>query len=422
VASGCNFGVGTSTPTTLLDIAGDVNFSGNLLKNGAIYQSGTPGLCNNSSNVYVASGCNFGVGTSTPTTLLDIAGDVNFSGNLLKNGAIYQSGTPGLCNNSSNVYVASGCNFGIGTSTHSKLFHVAGDALVNGDLSFNGNLLKNGANFLAGLSNASSNVLVATGCNFAIGTTSPQKTLHVVGDSMFDGNIINTNRAITYGRVNLARPASTLSQINLTTALTGDLSASNLAVTGNARFDGNIELYNRSMSMGRIKLDRPASAYAAVNITSTTTSIPGITVNGANSIDFALSNTQSNYNFYNKSGGMIMSMSNTGTITATGDVNINGFTYLGDSTGFKLYFLTGTTPAANGNTTYAYPTGVTLDSIVSVSGIVYTGSYALPDNCSIDPTNVWRTLCHTSGLLIQVPTGATGVASKTFKLILTTYQ
>ena len=99
-------------------VMGDIVLTGNILKNGNPFQSGTPGLSNTSTAVYVLSGSNFGIGTSTPSSTLDVAGNVNFTGSLTRNGVAFQSGTPGLSNNSSNIFVVANSNFGIGTSTN----------------------------------------------------------------------------------------------------------------------------------------------------------------------------------------------------------------------------------------------------------------------------------------------------------------
>jgi hypothetical protein len=56
-----------------VEIRGNVDFTGALTKNGVAFQSGTPGLSNNGTNLYVISGSNFGVGTSAPSNLLHVA-------------------------------------------------------------------------------------------------------------------------------------------------------------------------------------------------------------------------------------------------------------------------------------------------------------------------------------------------------------
>lgn len=63
-----------------MDIAGDFSFTGSLLKNGQAFQSGTQGLSNTGNSVYVLSGSNLGIGTSTPLHPLDVNGAIATNG------------------------------------------------------------------------------------------------------------------------------------------------------------------------------------------------------------------------------------------------------------------------------------------------------------------------------------------------------
>ena len=88
-------GVGTSNPGYLLDVSGDINFSGILKQNGQEFISGTPGLCNGTGTIFTT--CNIGINTSNPVYDLDVNGDINFTGNILNNGFVFLNG--GLSSN-----------------------------------------------------------------------------------------------------------------------------------------------------------------------------------------------------------------------------------------------------------------------------------------------------------------------------------
>ena len=81
-------GAGTATPGYNLDVNGDINFTGDFYKNGTLYTSiiGSTPWATLDSNVYYTAG-SVGVGTSTPEFTLDVDGDINFSGNVTKEGS-----------------------------------------------------------------------------------------------------------------------------------------------------------------------------------------------------------------------------------------------------------------------------------------------------------------------------------------------
>ena len=127
-------GIGTNNPTKKLDVAGDINFTGDLYKDGVIYQprstnnerfetiettdkilfldeNGGRGMgeeyitnthnldgktewglsffSGNLNAMTIQSNQRIGIGTDNPTKKLDVAGDINFSGDLYKNGVLF---------------------------------------------------------------------------------------------------------------------------------------------------------------------------------------------------------------------------------------------------------------------------------------------------------------------------------------------
>ena len=78
-----NVGIGTAAPAYTLDVAGDINFTGNLTQNGTTFGSSVWAQSGNDVN-YTAG--NVGIGTSSAAYTLDVAGNINFTGNLTENG------------------------------------------------------------------------------------------------------------------------------------------------------------------------------------------------------------------------------------------------------------------------------------------------------------------------------------------------
>jgi photosystem II stability/assembly factor-like uncharacterized protein len=84
--NGTNVGIGTTTPDKKLTVAGDINLTGGLYRNGVeVATSGSSLWTPSASNIYYNSG-NVGIGTTTPGSILSVAGDIAFTGNLYQNG------------------------------------------------------------------------------------------------------------------------------------------------------------------------------------------------------------------------------------------------------------------------------------------------------------------------------------------------
>ncbi|OHA62620.1 MAG: hypothetical protein A2117_01015 [Candidatus Wildermuthbacteria bacterium GWA2_46_15] len=66
-----NVGIGSTSPSKKLDVAGDINFTGSLYQNGSLYVSSQ--WITLGSNIYYNTG-NVGIGTTVPGTKLDIVG------------------------------------------------------------------------------------------------------------------------------------------------------------------------------------------------------------------------------------------------------------------------------------------------------------------------------------------------------------
>ena len=90
-------GIGTDRPLTSLHVVGDINYTGNLKKNGVIFKnfsgnyydlSNVPKITWELSNghLYNLNDANVGIGTKVPLSKLDVNGDINYTGDIRSNG------------------------------------------------------------------------------------------------------------------------------------------------------------------------------------------------------------------------------------------------------------------------------------------------------------------------------------------------
>jgi hypothetical protein len=137
--------------------ASNINFTGQLLQNGSPYIGSQ--FINASSNVYLLGGSNLGIGKSNPAYALDVVGDVSASN--LRTGGVVRLDNAG---NLSNI-----------------VSMTASGAVSASNINFTGQLLQNGAPYVGSqFSNTSSNVFLM-GSNLGLGTSNPAFTLDVNG-------------------------------------------------------------------------------------------------------------------------------------------------------------------------------------------------------------------------------------------------
>ncbi len=248
---GGNVGIGTTTPVYSLDVNGRINASGDgntgtpdILFNGAGgfgYSSGqvrayksdnilgwywdasninTVGLGLNiqngsqvtqtsfpvSGNSYINNGGNVGIGTTSPTALLDVAGNATSSGaltfsattptiNYENGGALnFRRSVGGDAGLTSTMYLDAGGNVGIGTTSPLTALDVTGSASISANLSLRGaatahtfNILDNGTLNIqrspggdAGLATA---LFIQNNGNVGIGLINPGNKLAISGSS-----------------------------------------------------------------------------------------------------------------------------------------------------------------------------------------------------------------------------------------------
>jgi hypothetical protein len=222
-----NTGINNTNPQYTLDVGGIMNAAG-------VYVNGTPlstsvgggfSACNTNTTY---SMCNIGIGKSNPAYPLDVAGTVNASAVYI-NGSPLSTSTGGGFSASNTNTAFSMCNIGIGKSNPSYPLDVVGD------LNFTGQLRKNGALYIGSQWSNSATSVFLLGSNVGIGNNNPSCALQVSGDAQFDSNIYLTRGLILAGlkvSMNSNAGLGLPSQMTTVLSLPGYTFASNSSNTG----------------------------------------------------------------------------------------------------------------------------------------------------------------------------------------------
>ncbi len=175
ITSGGNVGIGTTTPTEALDVAGNIHASGTIHSGNSVIIDGTTAtrtitsdatmnVSTTSGNLSLLPAGNVGIGTSSPSSTLDVAGTLNTSGNASFGGTVGVTGT-----------VTASAFSGDGSGL-SNLTIPAG----SGHYIQNGSTLQTSATF-----NIDGNGYI--GGSVGIGTTTPSASLEIAGSLLASG-------------------------------------------------------------------------------------------------------------------------------------------------------------------------------------------------------------------------------------------
>ena len=279
ISSNGNVGIGMSNPSSLLDVAGAVNISGDLNFNGILKKNGSAYYAsqwyNNLSNIFILSS-NIGIGISNPSAVLDVAGTTNFRSNMkilgattlsntlnvsslttLSNGlTIYNNGTT-ILSNAVNIYGTTTLsntlivysNVGIGTNTPAVALDIAGTLNIRSNMNILGTINSNNSQqFIIG-ANAIFNK------NVGIGTTTPIFNLDVTGSARI--NTSNTG-GILFGNL-----TSSNASANGIVQIAGvDSSKAGLSIiTTNSVTQPVVTFHNPNGQIGNITLNASTTSY-----------------------------------------------------------------------------------------------------------------------------------------------------------------
>jgi hypothetical protein len=426
---GTNMTVGVLNASTGITAA-NINFTGELYKNGTLYVS-SQWLGTNGNILYygtTGSGYLVGIGTSNPTQALDVIGTIKATTSVTT-GALYST------NQTSTNGVFTNLSAGISNISN----------LTAGNINFTGSLSQNGAPYIGSQWTGTTGTLyygTAGSSMVGINTTSPQVTLDVNGTIQATGiSIIGTTNSLnsTTGQY-VYNSMSLTSSENVSSFTQGGA----LTVAGGLAV-GQSMAVGRSISLGGISNDI-AGTFEASNNVSTPAAITGLIFPTANIRAFSLniqiqllagSGSNNLYAYYTIDGiqnttgwaiddtfigdvtGVSFSIDNTGQIYYT---STNVANWISCTLSYKAtsYSISGNyiqpAPATSGNflvTQNLTVQGTTDSSSASYGSVVTAGGIGVGKSVNVGGSVILNNVCATSSGTFDAANGPVALSNIT---------
>jgi len=378
IDSSGNVGIGTTTPSKKLDIAGDINLTGTIFSNGT---SGTSGqiLTSTGTGLQWVNSSTIGSTYAFTNGLTNNAGTVGLGGTLTSN-TIINTGANSLSflglGNTQSLFVGASGYVGIGTTNpgYKLSFGTLGgnqsialydDGNANNFYGFGaGNsMLK----FYSASAAASPEMVITSTGNVGIGTTSPNYKLEVSGDAL-----ISTRLGI--GSTNILYSLNVGNTANFTNLFaSGNVGIGTTAPTYKLELVGSNSIFRIGDTAGNTLVDISETS-AQFNLPTTFSSSGDVNL----AYDLNFTNTTASYIRSNaplyiqtehptNNVDLILSAANSGAVIVDDNLQVGGtFTYnVGASAGFILQ------TDANGNASWVASSAVG-STYTFTNGLTYT--------------------------------------------------